>query len=115
MKKTSKYLHNLTCVATQNTSGMYLIEPRFGYNVYLWDTDFIHLIRYALSSGCITQMSAQQLELLELLIVNMTNGVEYSVTDALSDTLYRITSCMPLTEGVDCGYSLDHTYVECTN
>ena len=114
MKKISTVGRDIVCTEVQNTAGLYAIEERFGYNVYYFDEDFIHLVRYAMSSDCISEMSVAQEAFYELFILNVMNGIYDEATDALSKYIYKLTSCQPLYDGVECGQSLTHTYTACS-
>ena len=114
MKKISSFITGKPgCSSTADTAGLYSVEERFGYNVYNFDEDFIHLVRYAMSTDCVSEMTSSQLALYTLFVEHMLNSTYTEETAELSDHLYRVTSCMPTQDGVTCGDSVNHTYTAC--
>lgn len=84
-------------------------------NHFIFNSTFIHLIRYALSTMCLTEMSDTQRKLF-LTYVDSINGNVFPtpVTKALDTELVNISLCIDAAGNVICGNSGLHTYVACS-
>jgi len=98
-----------------NTLGLYAkVENLDGYS-FLWDTGFTHLVRYGLSTFCISEMTDTQKELFQQYIAAVNQEVAHSdATLSLDAHLADIAQCIDhSTDVVVCGNADLHTYVAC--
>ena len=103
-----------------DTLGLYTEEPRLGYTAYIFDVDFIHLSRYALSTDCISEFTETQLnfflEWVDYNVSLMNNEASYldnPAIEAYDYELKKITECIPDPGEIVCGNSILHTYTAC--
>ena len=111
-----------TCIMYPNTMDLFITENKLGYTKYIFDGNFIHLIRYALSTDCISEFSEEQLELFTNWLnysVALLNGQEPMEQDdvvvQLDALLVRLTDCTPEPFPIVCGNSNLHTHTDCPN
>lgn len=112
MRTVSKLQLEGTYTSQPNTLGIYLFEDRLGDNdKYIFDESFIHLVRYALSSDCISEMSEKQIELLNEYLVDALDGqFESALNEALDRLMVNMTNNADLSGQIICGNSNLHTY-----
>lgn len=100
---------------TVDTLGLYTIVENLDGSAYLWDVIFIHLVRYGLSTFCISEMSTLQHDLFQLYVAAVSQEIAHTeVTTALDNELVKIAICADsASDIVVCGNSGLHTYVAC--
>ena len=103
-----------------NTLGLYDSEQRLGYVKYNFDTNFVHLTRYVLSTDCIGEFSEEQLEFfmnwVDYNVALMNNEVPYLSDDpviSFDNEIIKITECIPDPGEIICGNSVLHVYNSC--
>lgn len=98
-----------------NTRGIYTkVENLDGFS-FLWDAEFTHLARYALSTFCISEMSNIQKELFQQYVAAVNQEVAHNfATLSLDQHLADIAQCVDhSTDVIVCGNADLHTYVAC--
>jgi len=120
MKTLSSAIFPKECKQFPNTLGLYVAEQRLGYIKYIFDVDFIHLTRYAISTDCVSEFSEEQLKFfmdwLEYQTSLMNDSVSYpedSPIVAFDRELVNISECIDTTDQIICGNSLLHDYNAC--
>jgi hypothetical protein len=120
MKILSKAVFPKECISYPNTLGLFIAEQRLGYVKYIFDTDFLHLVRYALSTDCISELNEQQLDLFMTWVnynTALMNDESYYLRDdpvlSLDKELIKITECIPDPGEIICGNAELHTYTAC--
>jgi hypothetical protein len=120
MKTLSKTIFPKECIQYPNTEGLFLAEARLGYTKYIIDTDFIHLIRYALSTECISELNPEQLSFfmdwIDYNVTLMNGEMPYSRDNpivTLDYELVKIAECIPNPGEIICGNSNIHVYNSC--
>lgn len=114
MRKLTRFKQEETYSSPADTAGLYLVVPRLDKTVYVFDAGFMHLIRYALTSFCTSEMSASQAELF-LAYIDAFNGVApfTDVTSSLDEELVNLALCADGASEVVCGNATSFTYVAC--
>lgn len=115
MRKASTALVGSGYSKTADSLGLYAkIENLDGFS-FLWDTLFIHLVRYGLSTFCISEMTTVQKELFQQYVAAVNQEVAHSgATLSLDAHLADIAQCVDhSTDVIVCGNSELHTYVAC--
>ena len=115
MRKASSALVGSGYSNIANTLGLYAkIENLDGYS-YLWDTGFTHLVRYGLSTFCISEMTIIQKELFQQYVAAVNQEIAHTDTTLSLDAhLANIAQCIDLSsEVIVCGNADLHTYVAC--
>lgn len=120
MKTLSKAIFPKECVQFPNTSGLFIAEPRLGYVKYIFDSDFVHKSRYAISTDCVSEFTDPQLKFfmdwLEYQVTLMNDSVTYPADSpivAFDRVLVGIGECIDTGDVVICGNSVLHTYTAC--
>jgi 23S rRNA maturation mini-RNase III len=115
MRKASVALVGAGYSKTANTLGLYaVIENLDGFS-FLWDANFTHLVRYALTTFCVSEMTVLQKELLQQYVAAVNQEIAHTdVTLSLDEHLTDIAQCVDnSTEVIVCGNADLHTYVAC--
>jgi len=63
VRKLTQFKKTMTYANPSDTAGLYLVITMLDKTTYLFDAAFIHLIRYALTSFCTSEMTSEQLDL----------------------------------------------------
>lgn len=120
MKTLSKTIFPKECVQFPNTLGLYVAEERLGYTKYIFDAQFMHMARYAISTDCISEFTEHQLKFfmdwLNYQVALMNNSVSYPTDSpivAFDRELVNIGECIDTTDQIICGNSLLHEYNAC--
>ncbi len=120
MKILSKTVFPGDYVLYPNTLGLYVTVPMLGTSKLIFDAQFIHLTRYALSTGHTSEFTAVQLEFFTEWLeyqVALMNGVTTHSPDspinAFDDELVNISECRNTTDQVIDGNSTLHVYNPC--
>ena len=97
-----------------DTLGLYIVDTRMDGQYFIFDEGFLHLVRYALSTSCLSEFSTSQLEFF-LQYIAAVNGEIYhtEATAALDYELVIISLCIDQTNLISCGNATLHTYVAC--
>lgn len=96
-----------------NTLGIYLYEDRLGdKDKYIFDEEFIHLFRYAISSDCISEMTEKQVELINAFLQDALDGeFETDLHRAFDELIVNMINNTDLSGLIVCGNSHLHKYV----
>jgi hypothetical protein len=120
MQILSKTLFPKENIYYANTLDLFIEEPRLGYSKFIFDDEFIHLTRYAISTECITEFTEAQLEFfLDWIEYNnalMRSEMPYPENDPLFSfdrEIIKIAECIPDPGEIICGNSDLHTYNTC--
>ena len=120
MQILSKTLFSKANINYPNTFDLFVEEPRLGYSKFIFDAEFIHLTRYAISTECITEFTETQLEFfLDWIEYNnalMRSEMPYPENDPLFSfdrEIIKIAECIPDPGEIICGNSDLHTYNTC--
>ncbi len=103
-----------------DTLGLYITEQKLGYIKYNFAPEFVHLVRYALSTDCISEFTAEQFNFFQnwlyYNVALMNDEVPYLDDDpvvSFDQEMIKITECIPDPGEVTCGNSILHTYNAC--
>jgi len=97
-----------------DTLGLYVVDVRMDGTYFIFDEAFIHLVRYALSTSCLSEFSSTQLDFFLEYIAAVDGAVHHTeATAALDYELVIISLCIDQTNLITCGNSDLHTYVAC--
>lgn len=120
MKVLSSTIFPKESINYPNTLGLYVTEQRLGYIQYTFDAGFIHLVRYALSTLCISEFTTEQFKFFEnwlyYNVALMNDEIPYLDDDpvvSFDQVMTKITECIPDDGEIICGNSISHTYTAC--
>lgn len=120
MKTLSTAVFPKKCIQYPNTLGLFIAEPRLGYTKYIFDPEFIHLVRYAVSTDCISEMTGDQAKFftdwLEYSTALINGFASYPVDSpivAFDHELINISECIDTSDQINCGNSILHEYNAC--
>ena len=114
MRKLTRFKQAGPYASSADTAGLYLAITRLDKIVYVFDEDFIKLIRYSLSTFCTSEMSTEQ-EALFLSYVRAFNGVAgfTDLTRALDNKLLELGLCVEDGTNYACGEAEFFTFTPC--
>lgn len=120
MKVLSKTVFPKESINFPNTFGLLIAENKLGSVEYKFDTQFMHLVRYALSSDCISEFTDAQesffLEWISYKNALVNNSVTYpkdSPIIAFDQALVDLSECINRSDEIVCGNSVLHVYTVC--
>jgi len=104
MRKLTRFKQDELYSSPSDTVGLYLVVTKLDKTEYVFDAEFLKLIRYALTTFCTSEMSADQLALF-LAYIDAFNGVApfTAVTSALDEELVNITMSVEYASASSCG------------
>jgi len=113
MRKASSALVGTGYRKTADTLGLYAkVENLDGFS-FIWDAGFIHLVRYGLSTFCISEMTILQKDLFQHYVAAVNQEVAHSdATSSLDRHLADIAQDVDhSTDVIVCGNASLHTYI----
>ena len=114
MKKPSSAVVGTGYIKDADTLGLYSTLVTLEGTTYLFDTYFMHLVRYALSTFCISEMNVEQVNLFTTYIAAVNKEVAHTdITLALDKELVDITICREDAGVIVCGNAALHIYDTC--
>ena len=121
MKTLSKFIHPKLCVNYPNTIDLYIAEERLGYIKFVFDVEFMHLSRYAMSTDCISEFTERQEDFFldwiayndSLLIVDIDVALQDQAIVAYDREWVIRAECIPDPGEIVCGNADLHTYDTC--
>lgn len=114
MRKLTRFKQAEVYSNPTDAAGLYVVTTRLDKLIYVFDLQFIHLIRYAMATFCTSEMSIEQSALF-LTYIDAFNGVApfTSVTRALDDELFNLALCIEDGSDYACGEALTFTFAPC--
>jgi hypothetical protein len=91
MRKLAKFKQEGVYVNPVDTKGLYAVIELLDRTVYVFDEEFIHLVRYALATSDTSEMSKEQRSLFMSYITDANSGAFTTLTRALDTALANLT------------------------
>ena len=95
----------------------YVIEPRLQGDITIFPETFIRVLREAFSTGCMSKMGEEEIQLVRHLIAYEedidTPGINTGVVEDLDGWIMNIINCEPNPVINACFLQPDHTYNDC--
>jgi len=114
MRKPSSVIVGIDYTKTVDTQGLYSSVDDLEGTTYIFDANFIHLVRYGLSTFCTSEMTTEQLNLFEEYIDAVNQITLFTpITSALDKELVDISLCREDIGVIVCGNAELHTYADC--